>query len=147
MNYSTATKEIIALAQREAQGMAHPSIRSGHLLLGLLGFQSGFASAWLMKSGMSLDAGRTRMKLLGSAALQEETSVFDGLRLDASAMRVLERAGEEAFRLRHSQIEPEHLLLGLLSRANHSAADLLEAQEIAPARMREEFLAELEGET
>jgi ATP-dependent Clp protease ATP-binding subunit ClpA len=145
MNYSIATKEIIGLAQREAQGMAHPAISSGHLLLGLSGFQSGFASAWLMKVGMSLEAGRTRMKLLGASPIPRENSPFDGVPFDASALQVLEKAGEEAFRLRHFQIEPEHLLLGLLSQKNNSAADLLESQEINIDQVRAEFLAELEG--
>ncbi len=57
--------------------------------------------------------------------------------LDDAAKRVLTYAAEEAERLGHLPIEPEHLLLGLLREKDSIAAKTLEAISIDLERARE----------
>ena len=114
--------QALALASREAQRWQHDSIRTEHILLGLI--QQGGVAAAILKD-LGLDLARVREQV--EAALQPGTEPGTTRQPGPSrlAKAVLKAAGEEArrlaltfagpgYRVIDCQVGAEHLLLGLL---------------------------------
>ncbi len=122
---SPRTKKVIELAIDEARRMGHGWIGSEHLLLGLIREGEGIASGIIESLGVTLPALRARvLELIGESGTPTPSSYaaprptrayghgpFD--RFTDRAKRVLALAQDEAIRMGHGYIGPEHLLLGL----------------------------------
>jgi ATP-dependent Clp protease ATP-binding subunit ClpC len=109
--FSNHTRQTIVYAQEEATKRQEHFVDTEHLLLGILREPESITRQILEKSGMSVP------RLLSE--LEECLSSHGGsakakFQLARGAKRAIDLAYEEARRLRHASIEPQHLLLGLI---------------------------------
>ncbi|HZR38639.1 MAG TPA: Clp protease N-terminal domain-containing protein [Ktedonobacteraceae bacterium] len=130
-------KKVIEYAVDEADRMGHQYIGTEHLLLGLVREGNGIASGVLESMGINLEEIRTmtvtivshaeaiRVTVVDASSKEQGIHLYDRKQLlqslssfdyplDDQAYRVLSHAGEEALRLQHPAVGPEHLLLGLI---------------------------------
>lgn len=61
LELSTAAREALMLAEREADKLGHRDIRNGHLLLGLIESAHGLAAELMTKEGLSTDQLRRQL--------------------------------------------------------------------------------------
>ena len=132
---SPRTKKVIELSIDEARRMGQSHLGPEHLLLGLIREGEGIASGLIESLGVSLPT--LRMKVLELLAQSgtpppatysapppprgHESGPFN--RFTDRAKRVLALAQDEAIRMGHTYIGPEHLLLGLARLADLAQAD------------------------
>ena len=143
---SEDARQALALASGEAQRLHHESIRSEHLLLGLLQ-QAGVAAQILRELDLDLAQIRARVE----ATVQPGTE--PGTTRQPSRSRlvkaVLKAANEEAHQCALALVGPghrvvscdvgaEHLLLGLLSEPEGVAAQVLMGLGLTREGLREE---------
>ena len=133
---SPRTKKVIELAIDESQRMGQSHVGAEHVLLGLIREGEGIASGVIESLGVSLPTVRMKvLELLAQPGSPPPASYaappppprahawgpFNGF--TARAKRVLALAQDEAIRMGHTYIGPEHLLLGLARSADLSQAD------------------------
>jgi ATP-dependent Clp protease ATP-binding subunit ClpA len=132
-------KKVIELAVDEAHRMNHHYIGTEHLLLGLVREGSGIAAGVLESLGINLEKVRTEtihtLSQVGAAAATPKSAPDASLHwrfprsenytLTEQAGNVLSYAREEARRLQHDAVRPEHMLLGLVHEADGLAARVL----------------------
>lgn len=124
---SPAAIRVIMVAQEEARRLAGNVMGTEHLLLGLLR-EGGRLQAVL--PGISYD------QYLDALKGQPPTSPSPDLIYDAQTRHALELAEDEAQRLGHPLVHPEHLLLGLLDLGEGRAVRFLEDSGFTLARLR-----------
>jgi ATP-dependent Clp protease ATP-binding subunit ClpC len=135
--FTEQTKRVLIRSQREAQRLHHPHIGTEHLLLGLIGEEAGGAATVLARLGVTPPQVRRAVEL---GLERGERPIGGDVRLTPAAKRVIERTVEEARRLGHDHIGPEHLLLGLLREEQGRAAGALAGLGVAVERVRQEVL-------
>jgi len=132
---SPRTKKVIELAIDESRRMGQPQLGPEQILLGLVREGEGIASGVIESLGVTLSAVRTRLlELLAESGTPPPTGYsapptrhaygsgpFN--RFSDRAKRVLALAQDEAIRMGHTYIGPEHLLLGLARLADLRLAD------------------------
>jgi ATP-dependent Clp protease ATP-binding subunit ClpA len=132
---SPRTKKVIELAIDESRRMGQPHVGAEHILLGVVREGEGIASGVIESLGVSLPT--LRMKVLellaqsgtpppASYSAPPPTRAYGSgpfSRFTDRAKRVLALAQDEATRMGHSYIGPEHLLLGLARLADLAQAD------------------------
>ena len=133
-------KKVIELAVDEARRLNHHYIGTEHLLLGLVREGEGIAAGVLQSLGVNLEKVRTEtirtLSQMGTSAATMPESAPDAslhwrfpksenYTLTEQAGNVLSYAREEARRLEHDAVRPEHMLLGLVREANGLAARVL----------------------
>jgi ATP-dependent Clp protease ATP-binding subunit ClpC len=99
------------LAEEEAREFNHNYIGTEHILLGLLKVTEGTAARIL--SGLGVDLNRVQSAvefIIGRRGKPAQGEIV----LTTGAQDVLELAEDEARRMNHADIDPEHLLIGLL---------------------------------
>ncbi len=107
--YTEKAQQAIVDAQRLATEQQSPVLDAEHLLAALLEDEAGIPAATLTRLGA--DPAAVRAELAG--VLSRRARIQGGsLSLDPRARQVLERAEEEAKRLRDEYVSTEHLLLG-----------------------------------
>jgi ATP-dependent Clp protease ATP-binding subunit ClpC len=134
--YSENARRVIFFARYEASQFGSPYIESEHLLLGLLREDKALTNRFL-RSNASLESMRKQIE--GHTAVREKVSTSVDLPLSNEGKRVLAYAAEEAERLSHKHIGPEHLLLGLLREEKCFAAQMLNERGLRLAAVREEL--------
>ena len=120
--FTKRARNVLALAQEEAQRLHHHYIGTEHLLLGLLREGEGLAGQVLQKLGVTLDEARSRVEFIIGHGEHEATGEFP---LTPRAKKVLQLAVEETARLGHQFVGTEHLLLGLIREGEGVAAGVL----------------------
>jgi hypothetical protein len=126
------------IASAEASHFHHDFIGTEHVLLGLLGAESGSVANVLRKMGVSRETVRTEI----------EKIVGDGPRVETArkqpytprANRALKLALQEARALRCHRVDSEHVFLGLLREGSGVAARVLIELGVSTAKAREEIL-------
>jgi ATP-dependent Clp protease ATP-binding subunit ClpA len=131
---SPRTKKVIELSIDEARRMGHSHLGPEHILLGLIREGEGIASGLIESLGVSLPT--LRMKVIGLLAQSgtpprptyappptQARGYAPFNRFTDRAKRVLALAQDEAIRMGHTYIGPEHLLLGLARLADLRQAD------------------------
>ena len=134
---SPRTKKVIELAIDESRRMGQSHVGAEHVLLGLIREGEGIASGVIESLGVSLPTVRLKvLELLAQSGSPPPASYaappppppgahawgpFN--RFTDRAKRVLALAQDEAIRMGHTYIGPEHLLLGLARSADLSQAD------------------------
>jgi ATP-dependent Clp protease ATP-binding subunit ClpC len=108
--FTDRARQVVVLAEERARDLKHDSIRSEHLLLGMIREGQGLACRALVSLGISLDALRSRVENMAGTGTAESP---DRLPLTPEAKRVLELAFREALGLGHSHIGTEHILVAL----------------------------------
>jgi ATP-dependent Clp protease ATP-binding subunit ClpA len=145
-HWTDDARQALALASREAQRWRHDSIRTEHILLGLIQ-QGGVAAAILKDLGLDLARVREQVEAVLQPGTEPGTTRQPGRSRLAKA--VLEAAGEEArrlaltfagpgYRVIDCQVGAEHLLLGLLGAPEGAAAKVLMSLGLTPEGLREE---------
>jgi ATP-dependent Clp protease ATP-binding subunit ClpA len=150
--HTRQTKEIIEKAIAEARKFGHPYIGTEHLLMALLQQTDEIPAKVLREQGLELD--RLREKAL--AILRSDTDASSDLTHSrhgdfewmhqqelAKAFRspafwhTMILAVDSANRLGAGELEPVHLLLGLLRDSKSGIADLLAEKEVTADWLRE----------
>jgi ATP-dependent Clp protease ATP-binding subunit ClpC len=145
-NLTDDARQALELASRQAQRLQHDSIRTEHILLGLI--QQGGVAATILKD-LGLDLARVREQV--EAVLQPGTERGTTRQPGRSrlAKAVIKAAGEEArhlalthagpgYRVIDCAIGVEHLLLGLLVAPEGAAAKVLMSLGLTREGLREE---------
>lgn len=115
-------RQVLDRAREEASRLHHEYIGTEHILLGLLREEDGMAVTVLQNLNVHLDDIRRRIEDVVKTGSAPQTS---DLPYTTRAQKVLELARAEARDLSHSDIGPEHLLLGLLREARGIAGQVL----------------------
>jgi ATP-dependent Clp protease ATP-binding subunit ClpA len=168
-------KKVIALSIDESRRLGHEYVGTEHLLLGLMREGEGIAAGVLESLGINLE--RVRIGVIGALsghdpspqppgrfdrlterASKEVDRVIGGQEASAEprgrfdrftehARKVLALAQEEAHRLAHNRIGPEHLLLGLALEDEGVHARVLSnlGVELTKIRSAVEFITTREG--
>ncbi|HEY6056729.1 MAG TPA: AAA family ATPase, partial [Candidatus Limnocylindrales bacterium] len=135
--FTQRAQEAIAAAQRLAENLKSPVLDAEHILSALLEPDDGVPAETLRRIGVDLPGLRDELAgILGRRAKIQGGSMA----LDARAKRVLERATEEARRLRDDYVSTEHLLLAAAESGGEAQA-LLERHRAG----RETILQALAG--
>jgi hypothetical protein len=133
--YNEPARRALFFARYEASQLGSVSIETKHLLLGILKDRDPLI-AHLVGGSQSADAIR---RLVYERAAQPGSPLDTSVELPFSkdAKRALQCAAEEATRLLHGHIGPEHLLLGLLRHEQGFALEILKERGLALSPVRE----------
>jgi ATP-dependent Clp protease ATP-binding subunit ClpA len=132
------TRTILALARQEAQRLGHDYIGTGHLLLGLMREGNGIAAKALQRLG--LDQARMWSEVEEVVSRRTEYVAPGGtFPLSPGAREAMEYALEESKRMGHTDVTPEHLLLGLLKDDEGIACEVLGDLGVAADDVRSEL--------
>jgi ATP-dependent Clp protease ATP-binding subunit ClpA len=120
--FTERARQVLHLAQEEAQRFQHNYIGTEHILLGLTHLDSGVAIEVLKNLNVEVSKVRSSVEyILGRG----DRIVLGQVGLTPRAKKVIELAVDEARRLNHHYIGSEHLLLGLIREGEGIAAGVL----------------------
>ena len=127
----------MTFSKEEACRLRCKSIRSEHLLLGLLRDTDGHAANIL--NSMSVDLVKLREEIESSFPLSDEENAdnISDVILDEDASKVLRFCILEARMLKSNLVDTEHLLLAILKEKNNNAAAILEKNDVNYSDVRE----------
>ncbi len=121
--YTESARRALFFARYEVSQLGATAIEPEHLLLGIVREPVGPVAAILSSAGCSADT--VRQEVERRSATREKIATSVEIPFAAGTARVLKFAEEEANRLRHSYIAPEHLLTALLREDGSVAASVL----------------------
>ena len=130
------------MAQEEARVLGHNFIGTEHILLGLIHEGEGVAAKALETLGVDLADTRARVEATIGPSGEEP---YGSPPFTPRAKKVLELALREALQLGHNYIGTEHILLGLVREGEGVAAQVLVAQGVALADVRQKVIELLGG--
>jgi hypothetical protein len=137
--FTRRARQIVVLAQEEAQSLGHTRVGSEHLLLGLVRAGDEATAPVLAEAGVSEDAVRERV-----AALEQRPSRSRRHSFTRAAKRSLELSVREAQGLGNRHIGAEHVLLGLLADERAGAVAIARDLGAEPEALRSAILARRE---
>jgi hypothetical protein len=120
--FSERAKNVLTLAQEEAERSHHSYIGTEHLLLGVLRASDGIGAQALTNLG--LDIGEVR-QTIESVLGRNERIIIQHIIPTSRVKKVIEISFEEARRMGDNSVGTEHLLLGLLIEGEGIAAHVL----------------------
>jgi ketosteroid isomerase-like protein len=129
--YTEQARRVIFFARYEASNYGSRCIETEHLLLGLL------RECPLPQSNATLEQIRGEVERQITRGERISTSVE--IPLSGESKRALTLAAEEAERLAHRIVAPEHLLIGLLQVEKSLAARTLKARNIDAVEIRKQI--------
>jgi ATP-dependent Clp protease ATP-binding subunit ClpC len=132
--YTEKARRVVFFARYEASQFGSPYIETEHLLLGVLREDKALTHRFLT-SHSSVEM--IRKQIEANTIVREKVSTSVDLPLSNECKRVLAYAAEEAERLSHNHIGPEHLFLGLLREEKCFAAAILHERGILLSTIRE----------
>ena len=137
--FSENLSRIMTFSKEEACRLRCKSIRSEHLLLGLLRDTDGHAANIL--NSMSVDLVKLREEIESSFPLSDEENAdnISDVILDEDASKVLRFCILEARMLKSNLVDTEHLLLAILKEKNNNAAAILEKNDVNYSDVRDGF--------
>src|SRR5437870_2340949 len=122
--FTERARNVMQLAQEEAQRLQHNYIGTEHLLLGLLREGEGVARQVLTRLGVDLEQARQAAEdIVGRG----DYLVSGEIRQTPRAKKVVELAVDEARHLHHHFLGTEHLLLRLLREGEGIGAGVLKS--------------------
>lgn len=133
--FTKHARQVLQIAQEEAQRLSHNYVGTEHLLLGLVKEESGLAAKILREVGASQ---AEVIREVERMAPRNPRPPFGRPILTPRTKRVIELAVEEARQLGHSYIGTEHLLLGLVREAEGIAAEVLRSLGASPEKVRQQ---------
>jgi hypothetical protein len=131
--YTEKARRVMFFARYEASQFGADCIETEHLLLGLLRESSFLPSINSIKY--------IHQRIRAITPVREKISTSVDLPLSNESKRALAYSAEEAEKLKHGHIGPQHLLLGLLREEKSLAANLLQERGLSIERVREELAA------
>ena len=139
--FTERAREVVVLAQNEAERLRHGHIGTEHLLVGLVHEGEGVAAQALMVTGVTLDGAREQVEATagyGEADTSQRPFAWDSRRTFEASLR-------EAMSLGHNYIGTEHLLLGLTNETEGVAVRVLRNLGVDPDALRREVVRRLAG--
>jgi ATP-dependent Clp protease ATP-binding subunit ClpC len=133
--YSEKARRAIFFARLECSSYGSPTIESEHLLLGLL--RETALLQRLLKGRESVEV--IRKEIEPQIIRRPRIPPSAEIPLSMESKNILDHTSEEAGRLGHGRVEPEHMLLGLLREDKCFGGRILQAHEITLSRVREEL--------
>jgi ATP-dependent Clp protease ATP-binding subunit ClpA len=119
-SFSEPARQVMALAETEARTLGHAHLGTEHLLLALMMDEGGRVARDLARAGATLHPARAKVAEAVGRNSADPGGVRPGdaggaaLPLTPRASRALERASRFCFQRRHGQVQPVHILLGVL---------------------------------
>ena len=123
--FNDRSKRVLALAQDEAIRHNHNYIGTEHLLAALVRDTDGIATRALASLGIELTKVRTALDFIVGRG--DQTTAPGEITLSPRTKKVIELAIDEARKLGHGYVGPEHLLLGLVREGEGIASGILES--------------------
>ena len=139
--FSPDGQRTLELAREEAPRLHHCFIGTEHVLLGLLGSETGAVLNVLRKLG--LDREIVRIEIEKIVGLGPEQKMAGDIPFTPRARKALRLAAKEARALNRSRVGAEHIFLGLLLESEGVAGLVLRSLGVDVARARRELLKEL----
>jgi len=139
--YTEKARRVIFFARYEASQYGAASIKSEHLLLGLLREDWALNKRILRQKGTAEDI---RKEIESQITIGKRISTSVEVPLSVESKRILNMAAEEAERLGDKHIGTEHLLLGILREEQCLAARILQNRGVALNTLRVELAERFE---
>jgi ATP-dependent Clp protease ATP-binding subunit ClpC len=136
--YTESAKRALFLARYEASELGGVAIETEHLLLGVIQSQ-GLVARILAMSQVPVES--LRRDIEGRSLFREKIATSVEMPFSEETQRALTSAAEEADRLRHTYIGPEHLFLGLLREERSVAESILTARGLRIDEVRNTIVA------
>lgn len=143
-NFTPKARQVLSLAQKQAERFRKPQISTEHLLLALIELEGSVASRVLRELGLEPD----RVNSL----IEKEIGYGDHtgqITLSPGMQQVIPFAIEEARKMGQKAVGTEHLLLGLIRLENCEAMNILGKSGVMPEQIRrqtERVLRETQSE-
>jgi ATP-dependent Clp protease ATP-binding subunit ClpA len=142
--FNDRAKKVLAFAQEEAIRLKHNYIGTEHLLLGLVREGESVAAKVLNALGVELSKVRTAVEfIIGPGDAANMPSSPSEITISPRAKTVIEFAMDEARKLNHRHVGPEHLLLGLVREGQGIASGVIESLGVTLEKVRQQVLATL----
>ena len=141
-NFTPRSKQVLILAEKEAQNFSHDSIGTEHLLLGLLRLGQGVAVSILKSMGLNLESIRIEVEKLFGVGSNTQQQGY--LPYTQGLKKVLALAAKEAKSMNYNYIGTEHILLGILQDELCDAAKILKGLNVNIEIVRREILSALD---
>ncbi|MBR2607001.1 MAG: ATP-dependent Clp protease ATP-binding subunit [Bacteroidaceae bacterium] len=135
--FSENMSRIMTFSKEEASRLRCKSIRSEHLLLGLLRDTDGHATSILNSMSVDLVKLREEIESFFPHKDEENSDNISDVILDEDASKVLRFCILEARMLKSNLVDTEHLLLAILKEKNNNAAAILEKNDVTYSDVRE----------
>jgi DNA-binding PadR family transcriptional regulator len=136
--YSAGARRVVSLATAEAHQLGHARVGTEHLLLGLLADADSDAAVALRAAGATLAGARFTVTEVVTEVV--ESTDDEELPYTPRAQRALERAGRFARRYRDPEVDPDHVLLGVLD-VEGLACQVMRGLDVDLVRLRESVVA------
>ncbi len=120
--FTDRARNVMRLANQEAQRFNHEYVGTEHVLLGLIS-ETGVATTVLQN--LNVDLPRIRLEVEKLIQSGPDMVTMGRLPVTPAAKRAIENAMQECRKLEHNQIDTEHLLLGLLREEYSVASQIL----------------------
>jgi uncharacterized protein (TIGR03067 family) len=137
--FTDQARNVLQLANQEAQRFNHEYIGTEHLLLGLL--REGTGVAVKILKDLDIDLRKVRVEVAKIVQSGPDRVTMGKLPQTPRAKKVIEYAIEEARIFNHNYVDTEHLLLGLLRESDGVAGQVLRNLGLKLEDVREEMLA------
>ena len=118
-------RNVMALANQQAQRFGHNCVGTEHIFLGLLKEDACTGAKILRDRGVDTKKIRNELKQFLKLKGESEPDAENKLSPTPPAVQVVQHALEEARSLNHDHIGTEHLLLGLLRETEGVATQVL----------------------
>lgn len=141
-HFTNAAITVALQAQEEARRLRHNFVGSEQLLLGIIKENNSTAAKVLAEFGLNLANVRTEVESIigrGSTNSQEE------IPFTPKVKQVFSQAFQEARKLDHPYIEPEHLLLSLTQNSASVAYRVIANLRADPKKIRVQLIRMIEG--
>jgi len=139
--FSESARRVLFHARYEASRLGSSSIRSEHLLLGILCESGEIIQELLSRCRVSP---KTLQEEVEAMSARDDAGGPEEIYLAGEVKRTLALSVEEAKKLFHNYIGPEHLLLGLLRNKECAAGRLLYRKEMDLYSAREDLISILQ---
>ncbi|MDN3351204.1 Clp protease N-terminal domain-containing protein [Actinomadura sp. DC4] len=140
--FTGRARQAVVAAQEEARLLGAGRTGTEHLLLGLLHERGGVAAKALEYFGVGVEAARAQVHEIA----EPERQPFAGhIPFSPQAKKALDLSLREARELAHDDIEPEHILLGLIGEGEGAGVRILAKLGADPGRVRAQMIQLLGG--
>jgi ATP-dependent Clp protease ATP-binding subunit ClpC len=136
--WTDAARNVVVVAQEEARALGHHWVGTEHVLLGLLAENQTSAGTALGRFGVEREAVLAKVESIIGRGTQPVSP--GAIAMTARTKKVFELAVREAEHLGQQQVEPGHLLLGLVREGEGVAAQILVQLGADLARVRRTVL-------
>ena len=113
-SFSENARSVMSRARQEAQKFRHDHMGTEHILLGLIEVKEGVAANVLRSRKVDLVDAKQQVEQLVHHGNASADGDYESLPRTPHAQHVLDDAIKEARQFKHTVIDTEHLLLGLL---------------------------------